>query len=171
MVEKPRPDVLTLLTIFYDLSVSHNISSQNKISLNLILATKEYLKRESASTHTWFQLGTFIIWCSAIVLRIIFVKNTPNFIQAPILDGENNPINHSETYLKVLQSYEKTPKSPKIIDAINLIKAEKDGFYGKLYNTVWFRPFRSPGHFFGPTSFYFFLFDAKLVSSLFSPGA
>ena len=150
----------------------------NKVNF-ILSATKEYLKRESVSTNSWFQFLTFLIWCTAIILRIIFVQNTPDVVYAPIL-GQNKTLLskndmlslHNMSYMEILQNFNENFERSRITDTIRLLQqlSDKSKFYDKLYANTTVRPYKSPGHFFGSDSFYFFLFDPAIVSPMYASG-
>ena len=79
---------------------------------------------------------------------------------------------HNMSYIEILQNSNEDFERSRVTDTIRLLQLlpEKSKFYDKLYANITVRPYRSPGHFFGSDSFYFFLFDPAIVSPMYASG-
>ena len=115
------------------------------------------------------------MWLCGIVLRIVFVTNTPDFVYVPVLDSSNEFIQNfdqnGETYenylSKINQSGEhKSSRIDHVLDSIY----ESDGiyrnYYAQVFPNIWSRPYKSPKNFLHEKhSVYFFAMDPDYVSS------
>ena len=78
-----------------------------------------YLKREGYSKFTMFQFLTFFLWLFAIILRIIFITNTPDIVHTPVFNDSTDLGNF-----------------------IPIQKAANDTYYNNVYNEILTKPYK-----------------------------